>query len=157
MPSNKTGCDIVTDWDQIDDMFTAYQLKVDTAAYMESKNPLFLWRLYQNCRREKIEPPPWVLEYFDQVAVELIALEGKRHIAKDVLFALRLDAIGKNTKTPRTKLTMKTIGAYQKYNIYRSDLGLDKGEAEERLSKEYGNTTRTIRRWIKNIREALDT
>ena len=48
------------------------------AQYRRTGNPLFLWRAYSNLRALGEPLPAWMLEYFDRIARELLAMNADR-------------------------------------------------------------------------------
>jgi hypothetical protein len=73
----------------------------------ESKNPVFAWRAYRECREAGIDLPEWVLEYIDCVAAAIDRLAGdppaKNKIAPALADALLMKSDGAGTVFSRAQ------------------------------------------------------
>jgi hypothetical protein len=135
----------------------AYNVRFYGAAYLENRNPVFVWKAYRECREGGFELPTWILEYFDSAAQRLCELEGRAHTGTDMLAALRLDSMGRSTRIGRAQTTECSLEAYQRLKIYTSDLKMSKREAKDRVCEEMGIDIRTLNRYVKAVKDALDS
>lgn len=76
------------------------QISSFEACYAHTKNPLFVWRAYLECRRAKLLIPDWVHGYLDSVATEFWQLATsipKSGLNRQVLKILKFSSKGTGT------------------------------------------------------------
>ena len=117
-------------------------------AYLESRNPLFLWKIYVECEFAHLPQLKIVREYLYGVAQRLGKLDPEEgETGAEALAALRLSSTGQGTRFSRAKLTDNKITAYMLNDIYDGD--------SKRIAEEFGKSERTIRSWLKDVRDVV--
>ncbi len=148
--------------DELQRGLAAYSLRHARALYdLSEGNPVFAWRAYRAARNAGVDVPAWVLEYLDDAARRIVALEPGGKKVRDQ-FAEAIGATAKHKILDDAAKWDKWLTAYQRFQIYTKDdrIGITEGEAYDRIQDELGEQRegaghRTVKRWIDAIEDAL--
>jgi hypothetical protein len=124
--------------------------------YDTHKNPIYIWEAYSTCRKWKIETPHWILQYLDDCADSLLAIDKPNRASDEVYRAMNF-----SSATQRSPFTKR-----ENVNL-TVDIGIRSGELKEKgkkptevdkdLAKEFCLDIKTVRRHRLNFEKSDDT
>ena len=92
---------------QVKEMFDARAINWWRALYLQTGNPIHVWRAYATARKLDVAVPDWVLDYFDACAN---ALTTRTHTsAKAIADALALGSRGGPLVTRQAKIDERNL------------------------------------------------
>ena len=138
----------------------------NTLFYKKTRNPIFLWVVYQLCRKENITMPEWVYEYIDNCADKILIDKDP----KDKAASLCYEALGFKSKGPGTSWK-KAKNEVERWNAYLSLKDEEAASPESSRAEILGNTINklteesdldentdigTINRWKQDIMKTFE-
>jgi len=78
------------------------------ALYQRTGNPFHVWHAFVSARRMRVSTPPWVLQYFDEVAEALTVAQGSRS-PQAIAEALSLATRGGPSKARQAEIDERAL------------------------------------------------